>query len=379
MIDPQDFVNHLQTLGVRYFAGVPDSLLGAFCACMADQPSPSQHIIAANEGGAVALGIGHYMGSGEIPLVYMQNSGLGNAVNPILSLADSAIYGIPMVLLIGWRGEPGVIDEPQHVTQGAVTLQMLETMGIKTMVMDGSTPFDHLADVVATAREQRKPVALLVKKGTFSAYKGATKSTGSQLLTREKTIELILLAAWENTRFIATTGKASRELFELREARNQTHAFDFLTVGGMGHASQIAAGLANTRPDQQIICLDGDGAALMHMGSLAINASLSLGNFRHIVLNNAAHDSVGGQPTLGQKINFCEIAQSCGYRHSAHVKATSDECLRRALAQFMNSSGPAFLDVHIADGSRSDLGRPTIKPSQNKLDFMGAISETLCK
>lgn len=373
MIDPLAFVHTLKDLGVTYFTGVPDSLLKNFCSCLVDQAADCHHIIAANEGNAIGLAIGHHLGTGGIPLVYLQNSGLGNAINPLLSLADEKIYGIPMILLIGWRGHPDMIDEPQHVTQGATTIDLLKTMNIETLLVDKYATLEQIKPLVSVVGETSKPVAIVVKSGTFQKYRNDQLERKTKLISRERTIEIIIECAPKEARYVATTGKSSRELFEIRNSRNETHSNDFLTVGGMGHASQIAAALAHARPEHQIICLDGDGALLMHMGSLAITAASQPKNFYHIILNNGSHESVGGQPTVGQKIDISSIALNCGYNHSRHVVAKSEGVLTAALIDFFSEQGPAFFDIHLANSSRDNLGRPTTPPLQNKIDFMESL------
>lgn len=363
----------LKNNGVNFFAGVPDSLLKDFCAYITDNASNKEHIIAANEGAAVALATGHYLATGKVPLVYFQNSGLGHATNPLLSLADKEVYSIPMIMMIGWRGEPGVKDEPQHVKQGRVQNNLLDAMEIPYKILD-----EKISDVTAFVNEmvqmtvnQSAPVAIVVRGDTFESYKAATtKETSPYIVEREAAIQEILRNLSGQEIVVSTTGKISRELFERRVANHEGHQNDFLTVGSMGHASQIALGIALSS-DKKVICLDGDGAVIMHMGSLAISGSSQAKNFVHIALNNGAHDSVGGQPTVGFKIDLVSIAKACGYQEAISV-SLKDE-IAQALKKIMNMPGPVFLEIRVKKGSRANLGRPTKSPLENKKLLMHTL------
>jgi phosphonopyruvate decarboxylase len=313
--------------------------------------------------------MGHYLATGELGLVYMQNSGLGNTVNPLTSLADPLVYGIPMLLVVGWRGEPGIADEPQHAKMGTVTLETLDAIGVAYTELSGDEPEAEaaVAAALADARRRNAPHALVVRKGVLSAYKLERKPPQPYPLSREEVIEAVAATMPADAVVISTTGKPSRELFEVREGRREPHR-DLLIVGGMGHCSQIALGVALERPERAVYCLDGDGAVLMHMGGLAIIGSLGPRNYRHVVLNNAAHDSVGGQPTVGFAVDFCAVARACGYRSAERVEAADE--LAAALARLSAAEGPAMLEVRIKIGSRSDLGRPTMTPAELKRAFM---------
>lgn len=387
MIHAEDFLSVLQTEQVQFFAGVPDSLLKELCACFSDKLRPQQHVIAANEGGAIGLAIGHYLATQQVALVYMQNSGLGNVVNPIASLADPQVYGIPMLLLVGWRGEIAdngeqIHDEPQHVKQGQMTLSQLDALGLPYQVMadDIASAHQQIKGLLDQALERQGPVALVVRKQRFAPYQSAQSSTSTPstlaeklpvLHSREHMIQQVVAALPEDAAVVATTGMASRELFELRKAQQAGHGRDFLTVGGMGHASQIACGIALGQPDRQVVCIDGDGAMLMHMGSLTISAQRP--NLVHIVLNNGAHDSVGGQPTIAAQLSLAEIASAAGY---AQVISLSDpEQLQAVLKQSFHCGKSRFIEVLCRKGARADLGRPTRTPAQNKQDFMQFLSE----
>jgi len=370
MIHPKVFYDWLTSHNVHFFSGVPDSLLKDVCAYITDNTSKQNHIIAANEGNAVALAAGNHLATGNIPLVYMQNSGIGNAVNPLLSLVDKQVYKIPVLLMIGWRGESGVNDEPQHITQGEVTLSLLETLKIPYLVLDKDTDTAKIQvhDAIAMIKNSNAPFAIVIKKGTFEKYTIQTRLDSNFELGREAAIEEILNNLSGNEVIVSTTGKTSRELFECRAARKQAHNSDFLTVGSMGHASQIALGIALSKPGKKVICLDGDGALLMHMGGLGIIGKMAPKNFIHIVMNNGAHESVGGQPTVGFDMDIPAVARAANYK-SVQTVCTPKE-IADALKQLNEELCPSFIEVKVKVGSRSDLGRPTIKPIDNKGDFM---------
>ena len=373
MIHSRAFFELLSRNGIEFYAGVPDSLLKHFCAYVTDQVASDRHVIAANEGGAMAVGLGYHLATGRIPLVYMQNSGLGNSINPLLSLCDPEVYSIPTILLIGWRGEPGVDDEPQHRKQGRVMLPLLEAMEIPHCVLPRDTAEAEIVVEagIGIAERNSSPYALVVRRGTFEPFALVPETAPLSTLSREDAIKAIVDSLEPPDIVVATTGMASRELFEYREALLAGHAGDFLTVGGMGHASQIALGVALRRPDRQVYCLDGDGAAIMHMGSLAISGQSDCSNLKHVVLNNGAHDSVGGQPTAGFDIEIPAVAKSMGYEVVRAADCLSD--LDESLLQLRNARGPGLLEVRVRKGARADLGRPTTTPIENKLAFMDFV------
>ena len=353
MIDITNLVKCLCETGIDFFTGVPDSLLKNFCAYVTDTCGDN-HVIAANEGGAVGLAAGHYLATGKLALVYMQNSGQGNAVNPLASLADPDVYSIPMVLLVGWRGEPGVKDEPQHVKQGKVTISLFETLGIPTEILpdDDESAANVTRKMVEKAKAESRPVALIVRKGLFAEYKLQNKKSDIAAVPREQAIEELLKALPEDAVVVSTTGMISREVYETRERLGQDHSRDFLTVGSMGHAIMIALGIAKAQPNRRVFCFDGDGASIMQMGNMAIAGQSGCANLTHIVLNNAAHDSVGGQPTVGGAIDLSAIAASCGYNRPG---------------------SPGFREIKVAKGARNDLGRPKEPPQVNKALYMKTL------
>ena len=374
MIHAAQFVESLRHHNIRFFSGVPDSLLKNFCAYLTATLPPKEHIIAANEGGAVGMSIGYHLATGNIGCVYMQNSGEGNIINPLLSLADEKIYDIPMLLIIGWRGEPGVKDEPQHMTQGELTLSLLDTMHVPYAIIDESWE-QQLDNAIRYIHEHNGRYALVVRKGTFSEINIEPEYPKLHLpLSREEAITSIIKHTNTDDKIVATTGMISRELFELREHQHSGHANDFLTVGGMGHANQIALTISLQHPEQRIWCLDGDGAVLMHMGGMAIIANSEAYNLIHIVLNNGAHDSVGGQPTVGLSIDIAQVASAMGYKHTYTAKDKVE--LTKILSNIHSLNGPILINVLVCKGNRSDLGRPTTTPIQNKQAFMEQILNT---
>lgn len=375
MIRPEYFYNTLRGMGIDFYTGVPDSLLKDICAYITDHADRKNNIIAANEGGAVGLAAGYHLATGNIPVVYMQNSGLGNTVNPLMSLTDSDVYRIPVLLVIGWRGEPGVHDEPQHVKQGKTTLPLLDAMEIRHEIMSGDEAEleRQLAGGVRYMKETGRAFALVVRKGTFGKYKLQNGTHNPYTMEREEAIKAVAGAMDGKDIVVSTTGKISRELFEHRTATGEGHRRDFLTVGSMGHASQIALGIALNRPERNVYCFDGDGAAIMHMGGMGIVASMLPGNFYHIVFNNGAHDSVGGQPTIGFGIDLPKIAAGCGYKTVMSVATRSE--LDAILPTLTTLPAPLLLEIKVKKGSRDDLGRPTTTPVENKEALMSFLEE----
>ena len=372
-LEPKDLYESLAELGLDFYCGVPDSLLKDFCAYVSDTAPPSKHVITANEGAAVGLAAGYHLATRRFPVVYMQNSGFGNSVNPLISLCDPKVYAVPMLLLIGWRGEPGKKDEPQHIVQGKAMSSLLTDLNIA---------FEVLPDYIEGAREaletavhylkrRQGPYAFLVKRQTFTSYRMRSLQPNVHSMTREAACAAVMdrMGNWDV--LVTTTGFTSREVYELRESRQQDHRREFLTVGSMGHASIIAMGIAISKPSRSVFCLDGDGAAIMHMGSLATIGQSKAANLRHVLINNGSHDSVGGQPTAGFDIRFCDIAAACGYRWTRQVSSEDD--LRGALDEMRAVDGPALLEVLVNKGARKNLGRPKSSPVQNKTDFMAFL------
>lgn len=370
MVDTKTFYDYLIKKEMGFFVGVPDSLLKDLCACITDNSSKDQNIITANEGNAVGIASGRYLATNKFSIVYMQNSGLGNTVNPLLSLADEDVYKIPMLLIVGYRGEPGVHDEPQHVKQGKLTLPLLETMGIKYFVLDENyqEQIDYCYNYM---KEELKPIALVVKKGTFTKYVKQSKSINPYTMSREEALKVIIDNLNSDDMIVSTTGKTSREIFEIREARNEGHGNDFLTVGSMGHTSSIALGMS-LGTDKNVYCIDGDGSFIMHMGSCAIMAQNAKQNLKYIIINNGAHESVGGQPTIAFDINIKGILESVGLKNVYEAK--DEETLKNNLLKMKDEDKSALI-VYTKQGSREDLGRPTKTPIENKEAIMAKLAK----
>lgn len=376
MINVEDFEKYLNENGIGFFTGVPDSQLSSFCDYIEYKYGiGNKHIIAANEGNAVALASGYYLSTKKYPLVYLQNSGLGNIVNPVTSLTHPKVYSIPMIFLVGWRGEPGIKDEPQHIKQGEITLDLLNLLDIDYKVITKDT---SLEDIKTTFEndflpklEKGNSVSFVVSKGAFEKFK--TEKSNNNSLTREIAIQTVVDNLNDDDMVISTTGKTSRELFEYREEKNQGHGNDFLTVGSMGHSSILALSVAINNPNKKIFCFDGDGAVLMHMGALATIGSKKQPNFYHILFNNSAHESVGGLPTIMEDINIIDVAKDCGYKKSFSVSNLEE--LKEILPEFINEEGPVLLNIKTNIKSRKDLGRPTTTPIENKNEFMEKLNE----
>lgn len=354
-----------------FYTGVPDSQLRALCDFLMDKYGidPKHHIICANEGNSVALGAGYYLATGKVPVIYMQNSGEGNIVNPVTSLTNDNVYGIPQIFIVGWRGEPGVHDEPQHVYQGRITVKLLEDLDINTFVISAETNTAELKAVMGEFKKQLgkgRSVAFIIKKGALT-YDNKVSYKNTNQMKREDIIEHIVKVS-EGDPIISTTGKASRELYEIRNKYNQGHQYDFLTVGSMGHSSSIALGVALNKPDKKVWCIDGDGAALMHMGSMAVIGVNKPNNLVHIIINNSAHETVGGMPTVAGEIDIVSIAKSCGYPYAVSVDSFND--LDKELNYCKKAGNLCLIEVKCAIGARADLGRPKEKPCENKELFM---------
>lgn len=361
----------LDILNAEFYAGVPDSQLKAMCDCLISRYGVDgvHHVIAANEGNCTALAAGYHLATGKIPVVYMQNSGIGNAVNPIASLLNEKVYAIPCIFVIGWRGEPGIHDEPQHIFQGEITLKLMEDLDVTTFVIGKETSEGEVCEAMnrfRTLLAAGKQVAFIVRKGALE-FNGGIKYANENTMRREEVIRHIVAIAGDDI-IVSTTGKVSRELFEIREANGQPHGHDFLTVGSMGHSSSIALGFAMQRPDKKVWIIDGDGAMLMHMGAVAVIGSMKPKNIIHVVINNGAHESVGGQPTVMDKVNLIQIAKACSYAHA--VSVDDWESLDRVLATVNKCNEMSLIEVKCAIGARNDLGRPTTTARENKAVFM---------
>lgn len=365
----------LKVLDADFYTGVPDSQLKALCNCLMATYGidPKHHVIAANEGNCTALAAGYHLATGKTPVVYMQNSGEGNIINPVASLLNDKVYAIPAIFVVGWRGEPGVHDEPQHIYQGEVTVRLLEDMGIRTFILSKDTTEAELAAAMADFRPvlaAGRDVAIVVRKGALS-WSGTVDYRNDNQMLREEIIRHITAVSGDDP-IVSTTGKASRELFEIREAAGQGHQYDFLTVGSMGHSSSIALGIAAQKPGTHVWCVDGDGAVLMHMGAMAVMGATRPANLTHVVINNGAHETVGGMPTVASQIDLTAVARACGYPSAVCVDTF--EALDTALAAARAADTLTFIEVKCAIGARDDLGRPTTTACENKENFMAYLA-----
>ncbi|MEE0943626.1 phosphonopyruvate decarboxylase [Methanobrevibacter sp.] len=372
-MDVEDFVD---VLGCEFYTGVPDSQLKALCNYLMNTYGIDEkhHIIAANEGNCTALAAGYHLATGKVPVVYMQNSGEGNIINPVASLLNDKVYAIPCIFVIGWRGQPGIHDEPQHIYQGQITTDLLDLMDIENFVIGEDTSVEELKTVMNNYNkvlESGKSVAFVVRKNALTYNEKVVYENDNEMI-REEIISHIVDVTGEDP-IVSTTGKASRELFEIRESRNQSHMYDFLTVGSMGHTSSIALGVAINKPDEKVWCVDGDGSALMHLGSMGVVGNVKPCNLVHIVINNGAHETVGGMPTVASTMNLVDIAKSCGYSYTVSVDNFDD--LDKELKLVKSRDELSFIEVLCSIGARDDLGRPTTTALENKENFMDFLKD----
>jgi len=370
-INPEKLYKIFEEQGISFFTGVPDSTIKDFCFYLDDHASKQNHIIAANEGNSIAIAAGYHLSTGKIPLVYMQNSGLGNAVNPLTSLVDKEVFAIPMIILVGWRGEPGTEDAIQHEKDGHTQIKFLESLDIPFSVLslDYSELKTQLQSAIEVSKSLSTPYVILVRRNTFEHYKSVhNMSSPVGLMSREDAISKIINLIDKDDVVVSTTGKASRELCELRKKRGHNNNSDFFVIGSMGHASSISLGISLQKPDRNIFCLDGDGALVMHMGSLSTIGKYSYNNFKHILINNYSHDSVGGQQSSSDIIDFSLLSKAVSYKN--YFKIENEYDFVNIFNNFQESLGPSFLEIIVKKGSRKDLGRPELSPIQNKTRFM---------
>lgn len=366
----------IEALNADFYTGVPDSLLKPLCNYLMHTYGIDRkhHVIAANEGNCVGVAAGYHMATGKYPVVYMQNSGEGNIVNPVASLLNEKVYAIPMIFVVGWRGEPGVHDEPQHIYQGEITVKLLDDLGIENVILDVNMTEDELDGVMKRFNEvlaAGKPVGFVVRKGALS-YDTKVIYENSYDMSREDIIKHIIEVSGEDP-IVSTTGKASRELFEAREAKGQGHGYDFLTVGSMGHTSSIALGVALNTPQKKVWCIDGDGSAIMHLGALAVLAKHNPENLVYILINNESHETVGGLPTVSGNIDWKTLAAGAGFKWVASVD--SFRALDKELKEAKEANHLTFIEVKCALGARDDLGRPTTTALENKVAFMEQLAK----
>lgn len=370
----QQLLKQIEKMGIEVITGVPDSTLKQFCDGLQTYEGELKHYVPANEGAAVGIAVGTYLATGRPACVYLQNSGIGNTVNPLASLANKDVYGIPMLFIVGWRGEPGVKDEPQHVFQGKITCELYDTMAVQHSVIDSQTTWEEMLDILDKAERcfrNNEQYAIIVKKGTFEAADKFVWKNGNTL-NREETLGQLLKMIPREACIVSTTGKISRELYEQSNKLYGNHDSIFMTVGGMGHASMIAFGIAQSDESRRVVCIDGDGAALMHMGAFPFLASNAPKNFVHIVINNQAHESVGAMPTGCRDVNFTEIANAAGYKKALRV--TTEDELSGLADMIDNVCGPVLIEILVTLDSRPDLCRPAESAAENRDAFMSYLS-----
>lgn len=365
------FLNILKKNNIEFFTGVPDSLMKNFIRYIDSNIPKNKHFVTANEGSAIGISIGYHLSTNKVPLIYLQNSGLGNCINPLTSLADPKVYSIPMVLLIGWRGEKNISDEPQHIKQGEITDKILEVLGIPYVILNRNTHSFEISNLIKFSKKNSCAVAFLVRKNFFDDEVTKKNKKIKYSCSREDVIKQVVSLTNKKDIIVSTTGMLSRELYELRK-KNKDNVADFYTVGGMGHASQIAFGLALSNKSKKVICLDGDGAAIMHMGGLVTIGTQKPNNFRHLIINNGVHGSVGDQNTNAMKINFKKIAMGCGYTYVSSIFDKKN--LKKNIKSFLFSNSCSFLEVKVNTEFRADLGRPDKSPIQNKEKIMKLLN-----
>lgn len=376
MVNQEQLFKSLDKIGVRFFTGVPDSLLNDFCLFLVKNIPDGQHVMAANEGNAIGIAAGHYLATGDIPLVYMQNSGIGNATNPLLSLTHECVYGIPMILVIGWRGDPAISDHVQHKKQGELTPVLMKDMDIPYEILDDeSNVIQKFEWAVEKAKEISSPVALIAKKAILTEKVKKQSYPESMLMNREEAISAVIDVLGSDAVYLGTTGRATRELNEQLKVHGVGEGHEFQNVGSMGHVSSVGLGIALAKPDKQVVVFDGDAAAVMHMGALATNCRYKAGNMIHIVLNNGVNESVGGQPSAGYVVNLTEIAASCGYRTPDHAVETKEE-LQTIIKNQQKDEMPLFVDVHVRQGIRSDMPKLNIDHKAQKRALMKNLTGT---
>lgn len=370
MVNQDKLFSSLREMGISFFTGVPDSLLNDFCLYLVKNIPDGQHVMAANEGNAIAIAAGHYMATGNIPVVYMQNSGIGNATNPLLSLTHDSVYGIPMILVIGWRGDPAISDHVQHKKQGELTPVLMNDMDIPYEILDNeNTVVQKFKWAVCKAKEISSPVALIAKKAILTEKVKKQQYLESSLMNREEAVSAVLDVLGDNAIYLGTTGRATREVNEQLKEHGIGEGHEFQNVGSMGHVSSVGLGIALARPEQNVVVFDGDAAVVMHMGALATNCRYKAGNMIHIVLNNGVNESVGGQPSAGYVVNLTEIASACGYQTPGHAVETKEE-LQEIIKNHRKGEMPLFIDVHVRQGIRSDMPKLNINHKAQKMALM---------
>ena len=352
MIKVDALINLLKKNNTNFFTGVPDSVLKELSSYLKNKRN---HIIATNEGAAVSIGIGHYLSTKKIPCIYMQNSGLSNALNPLISIAHKKVYSIPLILVIGWRGSPRIKDEPQHNVKGKITQQLLKLLNIKYTVLKSNKDFAKFDKQIKYAKKSKSIVACLIERGTLQKIIKSNSKKDFYNLDKEFFLKKLLEELPSKSKVIASTGYNSRELMYLRKKFNFNNSKDFYMVGGMGHTSSVALGFSLSSKNKTF-CIDGDGSFLMHLGSIMTAGNFANKNFKYILLNNNTHDSVGGQSTNADNIDFDRLSKSLGFKKFYSIKKKQN--LRKIIKNFIKINSPSFLEVKVTNSKIKKLPRP---------------------
>ena len=352
MIKVQSLINLLKKNGSDFFTGIPDSVLKELSSLLVNN---KKHLIATNEGSAVSIGIGYYLSTKKIPVIYMQNSGLANALNPLISIAHKKVYSIPLILIIGWRGSPRVNDEPQHNVKGKITEQLLKLLNISYTIIRSNSDLKKFDKQIKLAKKNKTAVACLVESGTLEKNKKLIKKKDFYSLNKELFLKVLLENLPKKTKIVSSTGYTSRELMYVRKNYKLKNGKDFYMVGGMGHTSSVALGYSLSSKNKTV-CIDGDGSLLMHLGSIKTIGTFAKKNFKYILLNNNCHDSVGGQNTYANEINFEKLSKSFGFKKFYSIK--NNQKLKNNIKNFLSTSDLSFLEVKIANSKIKNLPRP---------------------
>lgn len=369
------FYNQMTERGFDFFTGLPDSLLTDLIQCISEKHDPRKYVIGANEGTSMGLATGWHLATKKYPVLIMQNSGLGNIVNPFLSLVDPRVYKIPMLLLLAWRGEPGKKDEPQHKVQGEVMTSLLSDLGITYEVLPDFEEGSASALDLAKSHLQNKgsPFAFLIRRSTFLPYKRKEDVPSKYELSREEALDFLVDHIGKFDAIISGAGLTSRELLEFRDSRGPVLGQDFYCLGAKGHASSIAMGVALAKPSKMVYILDGDGSFFMHMGAAPQIGARKLSNLRHIIFNNHVHESAGGMPSAGDCIDFVKLAQGSGYTYAG--SASTKQEIKQHLDNMKNLNGSGLLEIKIRSFTRKDLKQLRVDPKDNKDQFMKFLDQ----
>ena len=354
MIKIDSLINVLKKNDINFFTGIPDSILIELSRFLQNK-NKRKHIRATSEGSAISIGIGHYLSTKQVPCIYMQNSGLSNALNPLISITSKKVYNIPLVLIIGWRGSPRVKDEPQHNVKGKITESILKLLNIKYTIVRSGNDLSQFNKIVKNAKKNNNIAACLIEQGTIKKIKKTYNKKNFYKLNKELFLKTLLETLEKNSKVISSTGYNSRELMYLRNKYKLINTKDFYMVGGMGHTASVALGYSLSTK-KKTICIDGDGSFLMHLGSIKTAGTFANNNFKYILLNNNSHDSVGGQNTYANNIDFEKLSKSLGFKKFYKIK--NNKNLKQNIKRFLKGNNLNFLEVKITNSKIKNLPRP---------------------